>query len=44
MGAEDAKSGRYLPMFDLTGPDVAVLLTVFAAICAFVFWHFWDPA
>jgi len=28
-------------MLDLTGPDVAVLLIVIPALCAFVVWHLW---
>jgi hypothetical protein len=28
-------------MFDLTGPDVAVLLIVITALCAFAVWHLW---
>jgi hypothetical protein len=28
-------------MFDLTEQDIAVLLIVIAATCAFVIWHFW---
>jgi hypothetical protein len=28
-------------MLDLTGPDVAVLLIVITALCAFVVWHLW---
>ena len=38
-----AKDGEFLAMLDLTGPDVAVLLIVIAATCAFVVWHFWGP-